>query len=110
MKAGDRVVCIKTHSQGVTVKGAEYIVKGTMECVCGALNINVGIHSRGTHLQCAQCLHVRPSDGTFWQGARNFRKMDHHSSSNSDSAEIAKEAEKYIQIEKTPEKELEPIN
>ena len=109
MKAGDIVVCVKVthHNYGrdlckypVPDKTTTYTLR----------DIHVCPHMGNTLVRLEEIQNIITDMGEeFSFCIEDFRKMDHQSSSNSDAAEIAKEAQKYIQIEKTPERKLEPV-
>lgn len=52
IQIGDRVVCIKAHSQGFLVVGREYIVYDIRSCNCEIV-YNVGTHKYGSY--CDVC-------------------------------------------------------
>lgn len=44
-KVGQKVICIKQHSQGILTVGAEYIIQDINKCVtCPMVALYVGIH------------------------------------------------------------------
>ncbi len=52
---GQKVICIKDHSQGVVKKGEIYTIKGITKCVsCREVSLDIGIiYSLPTY--CADC-------------------------------------------------------
>ena len=75
-KIGQQVVCVKTHSMGVTVEGQVYEVKGLHLCTCGYLSLDVGIKGKSTSPVLCHCGKLEYL-GTVWlQGAKRFRPLD----------------------------------
>ncbi len=62
-KIGQKVVCVKTHSQGLVKKGKNYIVKSN-SCPCNCIAIDVGAIVSGTSdlNECYNCKLVYPHD------------------------------------------------
>lgn len=77
---GQKVVCVKSHSQGVTREGVMYVVNGVKKCaICGNPQIDVGVPATASQWMCgpeAGCGHVSPTHGIWWQGAHRFRPLD----------------------------------
>ncbi len=73
MRTGQKVVCVKTHSKGLVVKGRHYTITGVFSpCACGPL-VSVGINgfydtgmplSVGRIARCPKCyqIHHTPSE------------------------------------------------
>lgn len=77
IKVGDRVVCIKAHSDGeTTIKGREYIVYGKKICECGNVVLDIGfkLPSRSVGTRCA-CNKIFTAD-IWWHRASCFRKVE----------------------------------
>lgn len=74
MKVGDRVICIKAHSQSncPLIVGREYIVYGIQNCC--HLVIDVGIIS-GYPVRCLKC-GDKTIDSVWWLSAMLFRKVE----------------------------------
>ena len=56
-KVGQKVKCVKSHSQGVLNVGAEYIVQDVMECECKIIKLDVGVKSAtyNEYMHCMGC-------------------------------------------------------
>lgn len=70
---GQKVLCIKSQSQGSTKKGSVYIVEGVKKgrC-CGVLQLDLGIDNPDSdkQFQCV-CRKIGKEDA-WWQGAERF--------------------------------------
>lgn len=71
---GQKVVCVKTHSHGVTRKGVMYVVNAITTCVCGETLVDVGVIIDGPRPggTICRCSHVTYGM-VWWQYACNFR-------------------------------------
>lgn len=75
-EVGKKVVCIKTHSQGVVVEGKIYIVNNIDTCPkCGAIQLDVGISSDRNYGLCI-CNKRKVNNGIHWLSSRIFRPLD----------------------------------
>lgn len=71
---GQKVVCIKTHSQGLVVKGKNYSVHGVNCCpLCGFVSLDVGVIGNGRSWSCMKKHRVH--SGT-WVATTLFRPVD----------------------------------
>ena len=100
MKIGDRVVCIKTHSQGVVVKDREYSIYAKRVCKCGDVSFDVGIENLHNLNQCP-CKQIYQSDAHL-VSSKLFAPLQPFKS-NSISKALAKEAMKEIVEQETLE-------
>lgn len=76
---GEKVVCVKTHSQGVVKEGDIKTLNDFKKGCCGDLVFNVGIKSSykiGEYLMCPRCNKPKISDGIWWIYAKLFRPID----------------------------------
>lgn len=73
---GQKVVCIKTHSEGVVKEGEVYTVQGmkVSKC-CGCLDIDVGIKTDIQYTLCA-CGGVEDANSIHWLHSTLFRPLD----------------------------------
>jgi hypothetical protein len=100
MKVGDKVVCIRTHSQWVVKKGQIYTIYDVYKCRCGVINFDVGIKAAGGLYHCTICNHTSPNNGVHWIDSRNFAPLQYNSAMDKILSEVAEER---IDV---PEKEL----
>ncbi len=73
---GKKVICIKTHSQGVVVEGKIYTINSINPCsYCGAIQLDVGISSKRDYGLCV-CNLRQPTNGVHWLSSKIFRPLD----------------------------------
>lgn len=90
MKTGDKVICIKSHSQRVVVKGDEYYVCGILRCpYCNMLWISVGIKSPRPFIECGECSNISSSGCDWMFSSLLFRKIEPHKFKNSVTKKLA---------------------
>ena len=83
---GQEIVCIKTHSQGVVVKGKVYTIQGLKQGCC-EVDIHVGIFTKLEDWQiwflssCDRCGHCEDSglDSTHWLSETIFAPLEYDS-------------------------------
>jgi hypothetical protein len=76
-RAGDEVVCIRDHSQGIVKKGQVYTANQITRMGCGCvLLVDVGLKSDRQFTQCAACgMNDEKTDNIWWIDARLFRRL-----------------------------------
>lgn len=62
---GQEVICVRTHKQGIVVKGEIYIVKGTKKGCCFDL-VNVGKTTEWEYQECSRCGGDTLTGGYCW--------------------------------------------
>ena len=73
---GQKIVCVKSHSEGVVKEGEIYIVKDLRLCSkCKDLDIDVGIKTNLPLGQCC-CNHAAFTNGIHWLAHDLFRPLD----------------------------------
>lgn len=77
---GQEIVCIKTHSEGVVLKGQVYTIKDIKQvCQCGVL-LDVGIRINsdliGKIVKCRHCYSVYYKDNAHWILETLFAPLD----------------------------------
>ena len=73
---GQKVVCVKTHSAGVTRAGQVFIVRAVMICTCGHVTIDVGSVSYCSQTLCALCHRTYDSGDRWPEAASRFRPIE----------------------------------
>lgn len=80
---GQKVVCVKSHSQGLVRSGVTYLISDVRQCECGRLSLNVGVadHHRWTECTIHQydgsgCMRLKPTHGFAWFYCALFRPLD----------------------------------
>lgn len=75
---GQRVVCVKDHSQGVVRKGNEYIIHNVSisQCSCKYVLLDVGITSKNLFSSHTECGKRWLGDGTYWLNESLFAPLD----------------------------------
>jgi len=76
-RAGDEIVCIRDHSQGVVKKGEVYTAHKLQRNSCGCLlYVDVGIKSDRPFTRCPACeTNDEKTDDVWWIDARLFRRL-----------------------------------
>jgi hypothetical protein len=76
-RAGDDIICIKDHSQGVVKKGKVYTAHKLQRNGCGCiLLVDVGYTSDRPFTQCPVCqTNDEKTDNIWWVDARLFRRL-----------------------------------
>ena len=76
---GQKVVCVKTHPEGVVKEGEVYTLIGWKQSCCSQ-QVNVGIKSKrlpnGAICKCPKCQQLDISDGYWWLKSTRFRPLD----------------------------------
>lgn len=74
---GQKVVCVKTHSQGIVKEGELYTVQGmkTNPC-CEDLVLDIGLFAKSNMSMCCCGHRERNSDGIYWLSQKLFRPLD----------------------------------
>lgn len=107
MKVGDRVVCVKAHSQPeCPLKvGKVYIILDMLLCSCGEMCIHVGIGNPGdwdaTSCGCGRLLNP---DSIWWLDPDLFRPIEYNSATEELANKKVVEEKSDIPI-KEPQKE-----
>jgi hypothetical protein len=74
---GQKIVCVKNHSQGAVKEGEIYTVKDLMLCAkCKSLAIDVGIKAAYGKSICGSCNVVVKIDRIHWINHILFRPLD----------------------------------
>ena len=72
---GQKVVCIRDHSQGYVKAGHAYTIGAQRNCLrCGIHQVDVGVRREGMFL-CV-CNRLEPSSPIAWINAELFRPLD----------------------------------
>lgn len=76
-RAGDDIICIKDHSQGIVKKGQVYTAHEITRMGCGCiLLVDVGLKSDRPFTKCAACgMNDEKTDDVWWVDARLFRRL-----------------------------------
>ena len=69
-----KVICVKTHSQGVVKRGVVYPVYAISECGCG-INYDVGIKPKSFLRFCSGCNKLY-SGNIHWIASELFRPIN----------------------------------
>ena len=78
MKLGQKVVCVKAHSQGAVELGQVYIVDDISFCPkCGMMLVDVGIRRERQHL--CRCGMRRDTSSIRWIAASLFAPLEEKS-------------------------------
>lgn len=104
MKVGDKVIAIRTHSQGAFIKGQEYIIKDKTTCSCGKLSIFIGVMLKSYMMSsiCRDCFSTY-NGRKWWFCSTSFRKIEPKFTN-----EVTKELkEQFKEIERFAPEELE---
>jgi hypothetical protein len=73
---GKKVICVKTHSQGVVAEGKIYMIRDLRTCpTCNVLQIDVGVKSNNVLGFCI-CKNKNPTHGIHWLSNKLFRPLD----------------------------------
>lgn len=76
-RAGDEIVAIKDHSQGIVKKGQIYtaVQLTRMDCGCTML-VDIGLKSDRPYTRCVACgTGHEKTDDIWWFDARMFRRL-----------------------------------
>lgn len=73
---GQRVVCVKTHSQGAVRKGDIKTIDAIGSCTCGHVNLDVGLVHSWPVNHCRVCDRRYAANGIWWISADLFRPFD----------------------------------
>ena len=105
-KVGQRVVCIKSHSLKIVVKGNTYPIKGLSKCKCGSWSVDIGeiiSKKKWDYLRCYGCGVLEKNEGTMWFASALFAPIQEQYTDA--TAEII---EKFKQTDEVPDKSLIP--
>lgn len=69
---GQKVVCIKSHTQGLVRKGNTYVVQDIHVMPCGCWNVNVGVKTDKDFSGCDRHGVIVDSGGIAWIGVCLF--------------------------------------
>jgi hypothetical protein len=78
---GQKIICVKTHSQNIVVRGQEYVVVDIDTCRCGNILIDVGLSSDREKMGCVDCAAIW-KDNAWWLSARLFAPIEEKSETN----------------------------
>ena len=72
-----KVVCVRTHSQGVVKEGEVYTVKDIdVNHCCKSIVLDVGFVRNGSALMCRCGSLIQNRGNAYWIGSRLFRPLD----------------------------------
>lgn len=91
-KIGQKIVCIKTHSQGVLKKGKIYAIKKIRKSCC-CFDVDIGIVSTTKYANCGFCKISRISDDTWWINESLFAPLEEDGSTFRLTKEVIEELE-----------------
>ena len=76
-RAGDDIICIRDHSQGVVKKGQVYTAQSITRMGCGCiLLVDIGLKSDRPFTKCSACgMNDEKTDDIWWMDARLFRRL-----------------------------------
>lgn len=76
-RAGDDIVCIRDHSQGIVKKGDVFTAVQLERNGCGCtILVDVGIKSDRPFTKCPACgMNDEKTDDVWWFDARLFRRL-----------------------------------
>jgi len=76
-RAGDEIICIRDHSQGIVKKGQVYTAQHLQRMDCGCIHlVDVGLKSDRPFTMCAVCeTRHEKTDDIWWVDARLFRRL-----------------------------------
>ena len=72
---GQKVVCVKTHSQNAVVEGNIYTIAAINKCCKPRLDVGVRVPFPLRGVQCPRCGGVSSGD-IWWMGSSLFRPLD----------------------------------
>lgn len=82
MKIGDRVVCVKAHTNPACriKKGTIYTIRNAKQCSCGNIAFDVGIIGTSSIGSCNSCKgkYTKPIE-IWWISARSFAPIQYNS-------------------------------
>lgn len=92
-RAGDDIICIRDHSQGIVKKGEVYTAHKLERNSCGCLfYVDIGLTSDRPFTRCPACgMNDEKTDDIWWIDARLFRRLLTRSE-EADLAEVLAEA------------------
>jgi hypothetical protein len=98
-KIGQKVVCIKTHSQGVVLKDRIYTINNILESeCCGKILVDVGAKmNKYEKLLCISCGTLIPNNGIHWIACKLFSPLENDFAEN-----VLKKAIQQINEELVP--------
>lgn len=76
---GQKVVCVKTHSEGVVKEGEIYTVEDFKVNCCKKLVLDVGLKSKynnGNMVRCRECGSIITHYGGWWIHYSLFKPLD----------------------------------
>ena len=74
-EVGQKVVCIKNHSQGVVIEGKIYTIFGLKPCTsCKLLRLDVGVSTPRDGI--CSCGTKHDQNGIHWIASQLFRPLD----------------------------------
>lgn len=96
-RAGDDIVAIKDHSQGVFLKGDVFTALTMKRGSCGCIIlVDIGLKSDRPFTMCPICeTKEEKTDNIWWVDARSFRKL----LSRSEEADLAEVLEQVFSEE-----------
>jgi len=76
-RAGDEIICIRDHSQGIVKKGQIYTAQHLQRMDCGCIHlVDIGMKSDRPFTMCAVCgTRHEKTDDIWWVDARLFRRL-----------------------------------
>lgn len=76
-RAGDDIVCIRDHSQGIVKKGDVFTAVSLERNGCGCIYlVDIGLKSDRQFTRCPACgMNDEKTDDIWWLDARLFRRL-----------------------------------
>jgi len=72
---GQRVICIKNHSQNVVQEGKIYTIYSIQNCSCNLVTLDVGVSTVNKYNLC-NCKRKYESKGVHWVASDLFKPLD----------------------------------
>lgn len=75
-KIGQKVVCVKSHSEGLVIKRRVYCVESNVcPCKCNAIDVGVTSYNKHSHSLCSTCNHVYKASKEHYIGEWLFAPL-----------------------------------
>lgn len=75
-EVGGKVICVKSHNQGIIKNGDVFELLGIRKCKCGCIQLNIGIYG----LECTKCLEhgeiEEDKQNIWWFSSSRFLPYD----------------------------------
>lgn len=75
---GQKIVCVKTQSEGLIKKGETYTIKDIMisPCRCKRIWLTININGFSNYVECGDCGKAYKNNGSWKFDAKLFRPID----------------------------------